>query len=155
MFPQAQGSTVSADSPSGRWSLAGGTAAALRLVGIRPSGSQGNAQAQFSSRLQTPAHCVLTAMWRLRSLAAGRGSSKGDTGATRHGGQSRRGRAGAVVRSSGEKGGGKAEEVRLWSLLEDADPMPQTSRNVCLRFDPNQREGGRPGVVILGLGSSL
>nr|XP_054343640.1 zinc finger protein 454 isoform X9 [Pongo pygmaeus] len=52
-------------------------------------------------------------MWRLRSLAAGRGSSKSDAGLTRHGGQSRRGRAGAVVKSSGEKGGGKAEEVRV------------------------------------------
>nr|XP_054343638.1 zinc finger protein 454 isoform X7 [Pongo pygmaeus] len=51
-------------------------------------------------------------MWRLRSLAAGRGSSKSDAGLTRHGGQSRRGRAGAVVKSSGEKGGGKAEEIR-------------------------------------------
>ncbi|XP_058403623.1 zinc finger protein 454 isoform X4 [Diceros bicornis minor] len=80
---------VAADSPSGKWSLGSRSAAALGLVGVQLRGSQDNAQAQFRPGLQTPAHCALPAMLRLPSLAAARGSSKGNPVVTRHGGRSR------------------------------------------------------------------
>lgn len=78
---------------------------------IRLCGSLGNAQAQFQSRLQTPAYCVLPALWRLPSLAPRRSSWKGNPVDTRHSGQSRIGRVGAALGRSSPVG--RADENRI------------------------------------------
>lgn len=46
----------------------------------------------------------------------------------------------------GDREKGKPSRSGLWSVLEDADLMPQTSRDVWLRFASKEKEGGRPGV---------
>lgn len=84
-------------------------AAALELVGIRLNGSQGNAQAQFIPGLQIPGLCVLQAMWRLRSLATGRGSLQGNPAVTSTVARASSGeRERPWVVALGEKDGGKS-----------------------------------------------